>query len=144
MPKNEHSHKKIVKRAKGTVAKKHRKVLQKMSANVGKRGRNSISQAARDAGYSESYVRSGRLQKTKTWQQLVEQELPDNELMAVNKELLHHADWRARKEGLHFAYRIKKKYDRDLNVKLERRSLDEVDDDIAETVGEVLELLAKG
>lgn len=114
-----------------------------MSANVGKKGRNSISQVARDTGYSESYVRSGRLQKTKARQQLVEQELPDAEFMAVNKELLHHADWRARKEGLHFAYRIKKKYDRDLNIKVEPRSVAEIDNEIAEVLGEALELIAK-
>ena len=56
----------------GVIARKHRKVLKKMSANVGKKDRNSISQAACDAGYSESYARSGRLQKTKSWQQLVD------------------------------------------------------------------------
>jgi hypothetical protein len=129
---------------KGAVAKKHARVLKKMSANIGKKGRNSISQAARDAGYSESYVRSGRLQKTKAWQQLIDQELPDEELMAVNRELLNNPDWRARQAGLHFAYRIKKKYDRDLNIKheLAYRSDEDIDAEIAEIVGEALELVA--
>lgn len=129
---------------KGAVAKKHTRVLKKMSENIGKKGRNSISQAARDAGYSESYARSGRLQKTKAWQQLIDQELPDEELMAVNRELLNNPDWRARQAGLHFAYRIKKKYDRDLNIKheLSYRTDEELETEIAEIVGEALEMLA--
>ena len=65
--------------------------------------------------------------------------------MLVHKELLNHADWRARKEGLNCAYRIKKKYDRDLNIKhqLARRSLEDVEDEIADTLGEALEMIAQ-
>lgn len=138
------SHKKIVIKPPSAVAQKHKKVLQKMSENVGKKGRNSISQAAHEAGYSESYARSGRLQRTKAWQQLLEQELPDEELMAVHKELLANEDWRARKEGLHFAYRIKKRYDKDLNINhtVSRRSVAEIDAEIAEVLAEMLEELA--
>ena len=51
---SDHPHKNDAFKAKGAVATKHNKVLRKMSANVGKKGKISISQAARDAGYSAS------------------------------------------------------------------------------------------
>lgn len=120
-------------------------MLKNMVENGGKQQKKSVSQAAREAGYSEAYIKSGKLQKTKAWQQLIDQELPDEELMTINKELLHHPDWRARKEGLHLAYRIKKKYDRELNIRHEisTRSIEEIDDEIAEIIGETLELITE-
>lgn len=39
-----------------------------------------------DKIYSARYARSGKIVKTKTWQELMEKELPDDDLLKVNKE----------------------------------------------------------
>ncbi len=73
----------------GAIALKHAAVLQKMVANGGKSAHShSLSQAARDAGYSEAYIRSGKLQKTKAWQEVIHDSLPDEKLLRVHGEQL--------------------------------------------------------
>ena len=71
-----------------TLAKlKHKKVLDLM---VGKGGKiKSIRQAGKEAGYSDAYIESGKLQKTDAWNELLEIHLSDAELTRHHNLLLN-------------------------------------------------------
>lgn len=75
------------KKQKGMVALKHQKVMDNIAKNVGK-GRLSVTQAAKDAGYSKSYAESGRIKNTRTWDQMVEERLSDELLSKTHLELM--------------------------------------------------------
>ena len=93
---------------------RHRKVLKNISENVGKGGqKKSVQAILKEAGYSESYARSGHIKETKSWQNLLDGELPDNLLLKTHKGLLGSKDWRARDSALDKAYKLKKRYGRD-------------------------------
>ena len=51
--------------------------------------RGSLADAMRKAGYSESYIKSGTLKKTKTWRELLEEFLPDDFILKKLKWLLN-------------------------------------------------------
>lgn len=76
-------------KTKSVVGLKYARMLKNMVANGGKQGHKSISQTARDAGYSEAYIRSGKLQKTKAWRELMDDAYPDEELLNIHHELLY-------------------------------------------------------
>lgn len=63
---------------------KHRKILKAMVEGGGK----SISASGREIGYKEAYLKSGKISKTKSWQQLLEEYLPDGKLAKVHNDLL--------------------------------------------------------
>ena len=75
------------------------------------------AQALMNAEYSESYARSGQIKHTKGWQELMDQELPDNELLKVHKEGLKatkrayegdiEPDYPTRHKYLDSAYKVK-------------------------------------
>lgn len=133
-------------KAKNTVSVKQAIVLKKMVENGGKSGRRGgISEAARKAGYSEAYIKSGKLQKTKSWNNLIEDALPDQLLTNVHKELLEHEDWRARAVGLDKAYKIKRKYDNTLVLKndITKLSDEELDEQIATLLAGVIKSVAQ-
>lgn len=67
-----------------SVVIRQKKVLKEMLANDGK-----LEPAVRKAGYSKNYARAGRFQKTKTWKDLLEEYLPDDELQKKHKQLLN-------------------------------------------------------
>ena len=56
----------------------------KAAENVGKC--RTDAEALEKAGYSESYARSGRIKRTKGWQELMEEVLPDEMLLKVHTE----------------------------------------------------------
>ena len=66
-------------------------VLRRISANLGKKRKNagSVKQAAIEMGYSESYAKSGQLQKTKMFQKLLAEYISDDELAKEHKVLLY-------------------------------------------------------
>lgn len=66
----------------------HKKVIKKLSENVGSGKKPSISAAARENGYSESYAHSGRITKTKSWKALLEEYLPESKLLEVHDQQL--------------------------------------------------------
>jgi len=79
---------------KPTVELRHKKVLQNMSANVsssktkGKGKKKSLKQAAIEEGYSESYASTGRITKTKTWNTLIKEIIPEDKLLkALDQQL---------------------------------------------------------
>lgn len=85
---------------KGVVAIRHTTVLKNMVENGGKKGKvSSVSKAARKVGYSEAYVRSGKLQKTLSWGRSVAMELPNEDLLAVHREGLKATTQEARITG---------------------------------------------
>ncbi|KKQ66850.1 MAG: hypothetical protein US86_C0003G0093 [Candidatus Daviesbacteria bacterium GW2011_GWA2_38_24] len=84
----------------------------KLSENI-RNGKpvKTMGQILKESGYSDSVCKHpDRVTKTKAWQQLMEQFLPDENLLRVHKELLENNDWRARDSGLDKAYKIKGKY----------------------------------
>lgn len=62
---------------------KHEKILKDM---VDKGG--NITSGGKELGYSEAYLKSGKLQKTKSWQTLINERLSDERLSRVHSELL--------------------------------------------------------
>lgn len=92
--------------------KRQLSVLKEMVEGGGK----TVSKAGRKQGYSDGYLRSGKLTKTKAWNELLEEQIPDVALVKVHKGLLGHKDWRARDAGLDKGYKIKKRYTNDIKV----------------------------
>ena len=95
---------------------RHKIVLKELTENL----RNGITmeQAQIRAGYKESYAKTGQLKRTKSWQELLEQELPDELLLKTHKGLIgNKKDWRARDQGLDKAYKLKKRYDDTITIK---------------------------
>ena len=69
-----------MKTTRPTTALKQRKILKNLGENGG-----SLRKAIKDAGYSQKYANNPkRLICTKTWQELMEEMLPDNILGAVH------------------------------------------------------------
>lgn len=128
------------------MAIKHAKVLEKLKENVGKCGKKgSVKEAIMDAGYSESYAENGSLLKTKTWEDLMEEYLPDESLAKVHKELLNNEEhWKARDNALDKAYKLKKRYDNSLTIKasISKLSAEELEGAIAREVSAALDALA--
>jgi len=68
--------------------------------------------------YSATYAdSSNHLKETKSWQELLEREIPDDLLTKVHKGLLHHKNWQARNQGLDKGYKLKKRYDESITIK---------------------------
>jgi hypothetical protein len=97
--------------AKKTRAKK---VLEKI---VESGGTKAVSKAMREVGYSEGHCRNPHLfTRTKLWQDIIEEYLPDELLARKHKELLTkmdekgELDTQATARALDMAYKIKNKY----------------------------------
>ena len=113
---------------KVTVAKiRQAPVFKEMVEN----GCKTIAKAGRKAGYSEAYIQSGKLQKTKAWQERLEDKLSEELLLEKHNALLNkkevitknnnktgkievirtkEIDVQAVKAGLDMAYKITNKY----------------------------------
>jgi len=76
------------KRKLGVVALKHKAVLDNMVKKVRKGRKATKTQAMIDAGYSKSYAESGHIKTKKSWNQLMEEYLPDSLLAKTHNELL--------------------------------------------------------
>lgn len=76
------------KKQMGIVALKHKMVLDNLMKKAGKGKRLSLRQAAKDAGYSESYANSAKMTKKKSWNELMEQYLPDSLVAETHNDLL--------------------------------------------------------
>lgn len=81
----------------------------KVAALAGKVG--SMKEAMLLAGYSPITADTpGKVTKSKGWSKLMDEYLPDEELLAVHQKLLRSEDWQANSSGLDKAYKIKNKY----------------------------------
>lgn len=69
---------------KKNILTKREKVIEEMVVNGG-----NISQAVKDAGYSEAYARSGKITKTKALQELIAEKFPPEVLAAHYGDLLN-------------------------------------------------------
>jgi len=124
----------------------HKVVMKKMSENVGNQGGGSkLAGAMKGAGYSESYIRSGHIKNTKSWQNLVEDVLPDEMLLKTHRALLQHKEWRARDAGLEKAYKLKKHYKEEITVKNEFADFTDVEleQQMAHIITEIVKGIAK-
>ena len=88
----------------------------KISENI---GNTSNYRAMKNAGYSDSYARSGHIKSTQGWQGMVDELLPDDRLLQVHRGLLQSKEWRAREAGLDKAYKLKKRYTEEFRIKTE-------------------------
>ena len=78
---------KIKESPKTAIKLKHTIVLKKLSENIRKGG---MTQAMKDAGYSDSYARSStHLTKGKSWNALVKEFFPSSKILAKHEELLN-------------------------------------------------------
>ena len=95
---------------------RQKKLLKKILETNGKPV--SVSQSMREVGYGEGYAKNPQLlTKTKSWQELMEEYLPDDLLAERHRELLNKRDkdadvpeTQAVKAGLEMGYKIKGKY----------------------------------
>lgn len=79
------------------------KAIENMVANGG-----IIEPAVIEAGYSEAYARSGKFQKTKQFQELLEEALPDDFLLSALKNDIVNKPMN-RKPELELAFKVKGK-----------------------------------
>lgn len=89
----------------------------------------------RQGGYSDrSAEKPQELTKSKGWQELMTESLPDEKLLQVHLGLLDNPDWRARANGLDKAYKLRDLYKSSVlhNGFLEGLSLEELDEKLAE------------
>lgn len=74
---------KVEKPVRPTVLLRQKKLLEKVGAG------KSITQAAKEVGYSENYGKSGNITKSKSWKQLLDQYLPEDRLLKVHDQQLN-------------------------------------------------------
>lgn len=91
---------------------RQKKVAKEVIENGG-----SVSAAMRKAGYSDAYASNPhKLTNTKSWQELMDEYLPDELLSQKHRELLNKTDedgqveTHAVKSGLDMGYKLKGKY----------------------------------
>ena len=100
---------------KSLVKVRHKVVLKNLSENVRRSGiRNSLKQAQKDAGYSESYAHSGRIKGTKAWNEIMEEYFPDEFVAKIHREQLEAKDLKQ----IPFFYKLT---DKDIKEKIEEQ-----------------------
>lgn len=137
------------------AALKQRRVLKNLDAQAKRGERLSVKRAVIEAGYSEGYASNNSITRTKTWKKLMEKALPDSLLLKVHKEGLranstiyatHEGqivdtqevpDYTNRFRYLDSGYKLKGKYEPTEHKITERRSLAEIEDEIAATLSEI-------
>lgn len=112
------------------MTNKQKKVAEKL---VGSGGSLTISEAMRQAGYSENTIDTPtKLTESKGWQELMDTYLPDNDILEVHKAGLKATkifsshtepdkevpDHTTRLKAVELAYKIKKKTDAAVNVQV--------------------------
>ena len=147
---------KIVKK---TALLRHKLALKIISENVG--DPSVIKKELLKLGYSESYLNSGRLKNTKSWQNLVDEYFPDKDLARIHQEGLKaelvktathegrimderkYPDFQTRHKYLDSAYKLKKKYgDETIIHKLGLLSNEDIEGEIAGAISEALGSIA--
>jgi len=137
----EHGENKKAERQKGKrvlekpvrLMKRHKKVLHgEMSGDVGSRAK-----AMRNESYSESYIDSGHITRTKSFKLLAEKMLPDELLLDRNVWLLKHKAWGAVASGLDKGYKAKHIYTNGttINNKYSFLTREELERDVAGRIG---------
>lgn len=103
----------------------------------------SFGEAMKSVGYSETYSEQpSRLIESDSWKDLVSREIKDEKLVKVLNGLLDHKEWRARDAGLDKGLKIKGKYGADKHEVTIKRSVGEIETEIATTLSEALEIIS--
>lgn len=74
---------KVEKPVRPTVLLRQKKLLEKVGSG------KTITQAAKEVGYSENYAKSGNITKSKSWKQLLDEYLPESKLLKVHDQQLN-------------------------------------------------------
>lgn len=86
---------------------RQKKLVRKISENIGK----PLGEAMREVGYSEEYANNPQqLTRTKGWQELSEQLLPDKPLLARLKQVINNKNDNVAIKGLDTAFKVKGRY----------------------------------
>lgn len=127
-----------------------KKLITLISENISKKGKKTMGQLLIEAGYSKSVSESPqRVTESKSWKDLLEEYLPDNDLMVAHKKLLNKQEYiaigkkgereviptgeidpQAVGKGLDMAYKLKGRYAPEkIDVRSMLSEFDEVSDD---------------
>lgn len=86
---------------------RQKKLVRKISENLGK----PLGEAMREVGYSEEYANNPQqLTRTKGWQELSEQLLPDKPLLQRLKQVINNKNDNVAIKGLDTAFKVKGRY----------------------------------
>ena len=97
---------------KPRIMKRHKSVLQdEMSGNVRTR-----ADAMRKQGYSENYIDTGGVTRTKSFKALADVMMPNDYLLKRNKWLTDHRHWGAVSSGLDKIYKAKHIYSNGVEI----------------------------
>ncbi len=89
------------------VTLRQKKLVRKISENLGK----PLGEAMREVGYSEEYANNPQqLTRTKGWQELSEQLLPDKPLLQRLKQVINNKNDNVAIKGLDTAFKVKGRY----------------------------------
>lgn len=93
---------------------KQRLAAKKLTESYRKGKPKAVSKVMKEAGYSDSSAtKPSVLTKSKSWEQLLEEYMPDELLANRNNWLINHEKPEAVNAGLERAYKAKKKYPKD-------------------------------
>lgn len=86
---------------------RQKKLVRKISENLGK----PLGEVMREVGYSEEYANNPQqLTRTKGWQELMEQLLPDEPLLQRLKQVINNKNDSVAIKGLDTAFKVKGRY----------------------------------
>jgi hypothetical protein len=113
----------------------------KAAKNIGKY--RTEAEALLMSDYSKSYAKSGNIKKTKGWQELMDEALPDEELLRVHKEGLratkdNEPDFKVRREYLSEAYKTKGKYAAEKHITLDLNYQQRMDEEKKRVINDLL------
>jgi hypothetical protein len=116
------------KTSKATTNIRQKKVITEMLEN----GR-SVSAAMKEAGYSEAYSKHPeKLRRTKNFQDLLEEHLPDELLVERHHELVKSKDENIGLRAVEAGYKIKNKYEPEETIHTFRRFEEMSDEELQE------------
>ena len=143
MNNNQQTTKREVSRKMPRIKVKHRLLLQSISDGI--RSGKTEGEIMKGLGYSESYSKSpNHLKDTISWQELLNEQIPDDLLTKTLRGLITHTQWRARDAGLDKALKIKKKYgDTMVRHEFGHLSDSELEEEIAGVISEAIQLAEK-
>lgn len=98
------------------IKPEHRFLLKAISDGI--RSGKTQEEVMLELGYSVSYAKNpNHLKETDSWVALMEEQIPDAELLKVHRGLLHHKSWMARDHALDKGYKLKSRYDNTITLK---------------------------
>ena len=122
---------------KKTPTIRQKKLAQRLVENGGK----SVSASMREVGYSDAYAKNpNKIIQSRTWQELMDEYLPDDLIAEKHKALLTKTDAlgeidvNAVKAGVDMGYKVKKKYELPEQTIILKKYEDLTDEELEETI----------